>query len=68
MERYKAKLVAKGYNQGVGVDYFDSFSPVEKVITIRIFLVIAASNGWPMEQINISNAFLHGHLKVEVYM
>lgn len=66
IDKYKARLVAKGYTQVVGVGYFDSFSPIAKVVTVKLFLAIAASNAWIVEHMDINNAFFH--LKEEVYM
>ena len=64
----KARLVAKGYAQTYRVDDFDTFSPVAKLTSIRLFISLAATHGWDLHQLDIKNAFLHGDLTEEVYI
>ena len=63
-----ARLVAKGYMQTYDVDYLETFSPVAHLNFVWILLSVAVSHSWPLYQLNIKNAFLHGDLKEEVYM
>ena len=64
----KARLVTKGYAQTYDVDYSDTFSPVAKMKSIRLFISLVASYNWDLHQLDIKNVFLSGDLQKEVYM
>jgi hypothetical protein len=68
INRYKATLVAKGFQQVQGIVYEETFSPVAKMDSIRLALAIATTKGWEVHQMDVKNAFLHGDLFEEIYM
>ena len=68
MERYKAWLVILGNHQIEGIDYTKTFAPVAKMVTVRVFLVVATARHWEVHQMNVYKAFLHDNLQEEVCM
>jgi hypothetical protein len=68
IERYKARLVIKGYSQKEGEDFFDTYSPVARLTTIRVLHSLAASHGLLVHQMDVKATFLNGKLDEEIYM
>jgi len=68
INKYKARLLVKGYAQIFGVDYSDTFAPVSRLDTIRLVLAVAAQKGWKVFQLDVKSAFLNGVLQEEIYV
>ncbi|GJV55849.1 ribonuclease H-like domain-containing protein [Tanacetum coccineum] len=68
LSRYKARLVANGSSQQLGIDFDEMFSPVVTPATIHTVLSLAVSRQWTIHQLNVKNVFLNDDLSETVYM
>lgn len=68
VERYKARLVAQGFSQQKGLDYDEVFSPVIRFESVRNLIAVAVQRGLKLHQLDVTTAFLNGHLNEEVFM
>ena len=68
VQKYKSRLVTKGFHQQAGFDFTETFSPVVKPSTIRAVFTIALSRNWAIKQLDVNNVFLKGDLQEEVFM
>ena len=68
VERFKRRLVAKGYAQKYGSDYFETFSPVVRYTSVRALLAFAVQNDMIIHQMDVVTAFLNGKLSEDIYM
>ena len=68
LDKFRARLVARGFSQTHGVDYFETYAPTVQMVAVRILLSLAAVFDWEMEQVDIKSAYLHAPLTEDVYM
>jgi transposase InsO family protein len=68
IERRKARLVARGFTQKYGIDYFDVFAPVARGVTVRMLLSAAGRKKFIVKQFDVKTAFLNGTLEEEIFM
>lgn len=66
-ERFKARVVAKGFRQEHGLNYAETYAPVMKLDSFRFVLAYAAIRGWSLRQLDAKNAFLNGKIDYPVY-
>ena len=68
IDKFKARLVAKGFKQKTDLDFFDTFSPVTKITSIRLLIAIAAIFYLKIHQMDVKTAFLNEDLEEEIYI
>ena len=66
--KYKARLVEKGFKQLEGLEFFDTFSPVMRITSIRLLVAMAAIFDLQIHQMDVKTIFLNGDLNEEIYM
>jgi hypothetical protein len=68
VDRYKARLMEKGFNQEYGIDYEKTFKLVAYLTSILPLLAMAYGHRWDLFQMDVKNTFINGDLSEEVYM
>ena len=66
--RYKARLVAQGFTQRLGIDYDETYSPVMGGIALRDLISLAVNLNLKMKLMDVVNAYLYGNLDTEIYI
>ena len=68
IQKHKARLFARGFMQKPGIDFYETFSPVARLETIRTVIVVAAQKKWKIFQLDVKSAFLNEKLDEEIYV
>ena len=67
-EKYKARIVVRGFSQIASLDFNETFAPVVRIKSIRIIFAIIMTNDLYILHVDCKNAFLHGKSDVEIYV
>ena len=68
IDKFKTRLVAKGFTQKKGIDYFDTYAPVARISTIRTLIALASIYKLKIHQLDVKTAFINGELDEEIYI
>lgn len=68
VSQYKARLVARGFQQQEGIDYDEIYSAVAKPASFRVLFALAALLGWKVHQSDVATAFLNGMLDLDIFI
>ncbi|XP_059431574.1 uncharacterized mitochondrial protein AtMg00820-like [Corylus avellana] len=67
IDKYKVRLVAKGFRQSKGIDYFDTYASVARISSIRTLISLASISNLEIDQMDVKTAFLNGYLDEELF-
>lgn len=65
---FKARYVAKGYNQTEGIDYHETFAPTANLTSVRALMQIAAQKDLLVHQMDVKTAYLHAPIEEDIYL
>ncbi|CAI7807011.1 unnamed protein product [Closterium sp. NIES-53] len=68
IEQFKVRWVVRGYDQRHGIDFDQTFAPVNRHTSVRILLAVAAARHLPLQQIDVKNVFLYALVDVVIYV
>lgn len=68
IDKFKARLVARGFSQKYGIDFDQTFAPTLRHDTLRMFMALCAIHDLELHQVDVNNAFTESFLKEEIYM
>lgn len=68
IDKYKARLVIRGFSQKEGIDFHEVFAPVVKYATVRTVLSTVATDDLEMVQFDVKTAFLYGDLEETIFI
>ena len=68
IKKYKARFVARGFSKKEGIDYEDTFAPMERYTSIRTILSLVEVMKWKVHQMDVKTTFFNGVVEEEVYM
>ena len=66
--KYKARLVAQGFRQVYGINFYQTFSPVAKLATLRLLVAFVVINGMILEHVDVNTAYINADLDEEIWM
>lgn len=66
--RYKARMVARGFQQREGIDFSETFSPTAHPVSVRALVALSAMKGWKLTTSDVRTAYLNAELEKPVYM